>query len=60
LDLMASPSSTPATSSFVESPPTRTAPDEYVEIDSIATRCGVIAGLICEIDAGGFVRSFGR
>jgi hypothetical protein len=35
-------------------------PDEYVGTDSIATRCGVIAGLICEIDAGGFVRSFGR
>jgi len=57
---MAKPFVDPGDLVVVESPPTRTAPDEYVEIDSIATRCGVIAGLICEIDAGGFVRSFGR
>jgi glutamate carboxypeptidase len=27
-------------------------PDEYIEIDSIASRCGLIAGLVAAIDAG--------
>jgi glutamate carboxypeptidase len=27
-------------------------PDEYVEIGSIASRCGLIAGLVAAIDAG--------
>lgn len=27
-------------------------PDEYVEIDSIASRCGIVAGLIAAVDAG--------
>jgi glutamate carboxypeptidase len=27
-------------------------PDEYIEIDSLATRCGLVAGLVAAIDAG--------
>ncbi len=27
-------------------------PDEYIEIDSIAPRCGIVAGLVAAIDAG--------
>lgn len=25
-------------------------PDEYIEVDSIATRCGIVAGLVCEVE----------
>jgi acetylornithine deacetylase/succinyl-diaminopimelate desuccinylase-like protein len=27
-------------------------PDEYIEIGSIAPRCGLLAGLVAAIDAG--------
>ena len=27
-------------------------PDEYVELDTFATRCGVVAGLVAAVDAG--------
>jgi glutamate carboxypeptidase len=27
-------------------------PDEYIEIGSIAARCGIVAGLVAAIDAG--------
>jgi glutamate carboxypeptidase len=26
--------------------------DEYIEIDSIAPRCGIVAGLVCEVEGG--------
>jgi glutamate carboxypeptidase len=27
-------------------------PDEYIEIDSLAARCGLVAGLVAAVDAG--------